>query len=335
MKDEFVSLSHGSGGRRMRAFLDETILPAVLADRTDALRDAAVLDRPEGRIMFTTDAFVVKPLEFPGGDIGSLAVSGTYNDLVVSGARPLYLSLALILEEGIPIEDVARYLRSAAEAAREAGVRFVTGDTKVVPRGGADGVYACTTGIGVEMAPHARQPVSGDEIILTGPLGDHAAAIIVAREEYGVTESMAGSVRSDAAPLPGLLAAWDAGAIWMRDVTRGGLASVAAEVAEDAGLRVVLRQEDIPIRPHVQGICDLTGFDPLHMACEGTALVVVPQGTSENVLGALMENGFPEAVSVGAVEPRTETTSGVALMTPSGTYRRLLPPEGELLPRIC
>jgi len=314
----------------MHEFIAGVVLRHLGNARLDGLGDAALLDLPR-HAAFTTDSFVVKPLFFPGGDIGTLCVAGTVNDLVVSGARPLFLSLGLILEEGLPMADLERILASMRRTADAAGVTVVTGDTKVVRKGEADGIYVNTAGIG-EAVGRPETPRPGDILIVTGSPGDHGVAIMVARREF----EFEGDVRSDCAALTRLLPLWESGDVrWMRDITRGGLATVACEMASQAGCTAVLREADVPFSPPVRGVAEILGIEPLYLPSEGKALIVAPSASAGRVLEFLRTKAAcPDAAAIGTVETRDREVDAI-LRTQSGGHRILEPLTGELLPRIC
>jgi hydrogenase expression/formation protein HypE len=325
-----VSLELGSGGKLMRDFIARYILPEFRSARLAELADASHL--PPG-IAFTTDSYVVDPIFFPGGDIGTLAVNGTVNDLVVSGAVPRYVSLAFILEEGLGWDDLKKILRSISRSARRAGVEVVTGDTKVVRRGQADKIYINTSGIGTVIArPRPKSIRPGDKIILTGTLGEHSLAVMLARGEFGF-EARA---RSDCAPLNYLLPLWKKGALWMRDITRGGLATILFELAEKLPYCLVVDEESIPLSRAVRGASELLGIDPLYLACEGRAVVVVPGEKADMILGRIRKNALGRrAAVIGRVEDRVGRPGELLLATTTGGLRLLEPLTSELLPRIC
>ena len=325
-----ISLELGSGGRLMREFIARKIVPAFRDPLLGELADAVHLP---GGVAFTTDSYVVDPLFFPGGDIGRLAVNGTVNDLVVSGAEPRFLSLALILEEGLEAEVLDRVIRSVRAAARAAGVRIVTGDTKVVRRGQGDKVYINTAGVGRTVArPRPGRIRRGDKIILTGTLGDHSLAVMQARGDFG----MRSPVRSDCAPLLFLLPLWKAGALWMRDVTRGGLATVLFELAERLPFPVLLREDKVPLSRPVVAASELLGIDPLYMACEGKAVVVAPAAKAEEMLRRIRRHPLGRrAAVVGEVQDGVGRPGELLLETAAGGLRLLEPLTSELLPRIC
>ncbi len=325
-----ISLELGSGGRLMREFIAGRIVRAFRDPLLRELGDAALL--PDG-IAFTTDSYVVDPLFFPGGDIGKLAVNGTVNDLVVSGARPRFLSLALILEEGLEEAVLDRVIRSIGSAAARAGVRIVTGDTKVVRRGQGDKIYVNTAGVGATIAtPRPERIRRGDKIILTGPLGDHSLAVMLARGDFGLSSN----VKSDCAPLLFLLPLWKRGALWMRDVTRGGLATVLYELAERLPCPVLIEEDRIPLTRPVRAASELLGIDPLYMACEGKAVIVAPARSAESFLRTLKAHPLGrKAAIIGEVQDRVGRPGELLLRTSAGGLRLLEPLTSELLPRIC
>jgi hydrogenase expression/formation protein HypE len=295
-----------------------------------------VLTALGGRLAFTTDSYVVSPLFFPGGDIGDLAVNGTVNDLAVSGARPLWLSAGFILEEGFPVADLERIVGSMAAAAERAGVQIVTGDTKVVQRGKADGCYVNTAGVGVierpgELGVATARP--GDVVIVSGPVGEHGITIMLARGELDIESE----VTSDTAPLNGLVERLlDAapGVRGLRDATRGGVATICNEVARAAGVAVVLEEEAVPVRPDVRGACELLGIDPLYVACEGRLVAVVDGDQVEAAMAALRSHPLGEGAAViGRV--RDDPPGLVLLKTSFGGTRIVDLLVGDPLPRIC
>ncbi len=329
-KGKAISLELGSGGKRMRDFIAQHIVPSFRNPLLDDLNDASHL--PMG-IAFTTDSYVVDPIFFPGGDIGTLAVNGTVNDLVVSGAVPRFLSLALILEEGLPWEDLQKILRSIKRAAAQADVRVATGDTKVVRRGQADKIYINTSGVGPAVArPQPERIRPGDRVIVTGTLGEHSLAVLLAREEFGLEAR----VRSDCAPLTYLLPLWKKGVLWMRDITRGGLATILSELAERLTYALLIEEEKIPLSPAVRGASEILGIDPLFLACEGRAVIVAPQGKAEAILRQVRKSPLGKrAAIIGRVEDRTGRPGELLLSTMTGGLRLLEPLTSELLPRIC
>jgi hydrogenase expression/formation protein HypE len=329
-EEKAVSLELGSGGKRMRDFIARHIVPAFRNPFLDDLGDASHL--PMG-VAFTTDSYVVDPIFFPGGDIGTLAVNGTVNDLVVSGALPRFLSLALILEEGLPWVDLERILRSIKRAASRADVRVAAGDTKVVRRGQADKIYINTSGVGLTVArPRTSLIRPGDRIILTGTLGEHSLAVMLAREEYGLESR----VRSDCAPLTYLLPLWEMGALWMRDITRGGLATILSELAEKIPHALLIEEEKIPLSLAVRGASELLGIDPLYLACEGRAVIVAPRRKAGAMLSEIRKSPLGRrAAIIGRVDDRIGRPGELLLATMTGGLRLLEPLTSELLPRIC
>ena len=325
-----VSLELGSGGRLMRDFIAGRILPSFSNPILAELADAALLP---GGIAFTTDGYVVDPLFFPGGDIGMLAVNGTVNDLVVSGAKPLYLSLSLILEEGLEEETLTRVLDSVKKAAAKARVAIVTGDTKVVRQGQGDKIFINTAGIGVSVGkPAVRKVRAGDKVLVTGSLGDHSLAVMTARGDFGIRSR----VRSDCAPLLFLLPLWKKGALWMRDVTRGGLATVLSELAERLPFPVMIEEARVPLSRPVRAASEILGIDPLYMACEGRAVVIAPAKTAARMVAAMRRDpSGRRAAVIGEVGGDVGKPGELLLKTISGGLRRLEPLTSELLPRIC
>ena len=333
-----ILLAHGSGGRRSHELIRQVFAAHFDNPWLAALNDAAVFESlPPGRLAFTTDSYVVQPLFFPGGDIGELAVCGTVNDLSVAGARPLYLSAGFILEEGLPLETLQRVVRSMADTARRAGVQIVTGDTKVVGRGAADGLFINTAGIGVvppgiDLGPHHLQP--GDALLINGTVGDHGLAVMTQREGL----AFASDLVSDTAPLNGLIAplldALGAHIHWMRDATRGGLATVLNEWAEASGHGIALEEAAIPVREQVRAACEFLGLDPLYAANEGKVVVAVDADHADEALALLRAHPLGQDASlIGHV---TATHPGrVVLQTPLGAHRVLRMLTGAQLPRIC
>ena len=331
-----ILLGHGSGGRLYRDLVHDVFLAHFDNPVLARLDDAAALVSP-GRIALTTDAHVVQPLVFAGGDIGRLAVAGTVNDLATAAARPLGLAAAFVIEEGFEIARLHEICASMAATAAESPVAIVTGDTKVVQRGAADGLFITTTGVGAITVAHevsAAAAVAGDVLLLSGTLGDHALAVLAARGDFHFTLD----VRSDCAPLWGLvaaaLAAGGTAVHFMRDPTRGGLATVLAELAEETDLGIDIDEESLPVAAAVRSACDLLGYDPLALANEGKMVFAVAPEGAEAVLGAL--RGRPEgarAARIGTLG--TQHPGRVALRTAYGTRRIVDMPVGELLPRIC
>lgn len=332
-RDTRIALAHGNGGRMMRELIEELFAPALANPQLDTSADAVPLPMPaDQELMVTTDGFTVQPLEFPGGNIGSLAVHGTVNDLAVSGARPYFLTLNAFLEEGLEIALLRRVIDALAAAARDCGVAVVAGDTKVLGRGDCDGIYLATTGVGFRPrgTRYALDRIrAGDRILVSGPVGDHGAAVLLAREEFGLR----GDLRSDAAsvlPLTQALAKVD-GLRFMRDPTRGGLATVTHEIARATGLGLKLDEARIPINDSVQSVCELLGFDPLYLACEGRVVAVVAPEAAAAALAAL-RCVAPQAALIGEL---AEGAPQVVLDTSFGGQRVLDELEDDPLPRIC
>jgi hydrogenase expression/formation protein HypE len=331
-----ISLAHGDGGRLTRTFIQDYVLPAFPNEFLAPIGDSAVLPKIDGSLVFTTDSFVVSPLVFPGGDIGKLAVYGTVNDLAVAGARPLWLSISLIIEEGQSVELLKRILQSIADAASFAKATVVTGDTKVVPHGAADGLFISVSGIGEQLRPIPKGPGAlepGDELIVTGPVGRHGVAILVARENLGFDPPP----HSDCAPLFNAVEALRCAGVpfrCARDATRGGVTTVLHEWAEACGKTLSIDEADIPISPEVKGACELLGLDPLNMANEGTMLVAVPAGWSARALDALHSVSETRG-SARIGEVRRRLTVPVTVRRSLGIERPLEEPLGAPLPRIC
>ncbi len=336
LKDELVTLAHGAGGKATHVLVGALFLEELGNPLLEPLADAALFQENGTRLAFTTDSFVVKPLFFPGGNIGSLAVHGTVNDLAVVGARPLYLSAGFIVEEGFPTADLRRVAASMAEAAREAGVAVVAGDTKVVEKGKGDGLYVNTAGVGVlehdvELSPAQVRP--GDRVLVSGSLGDHGMAIMIARGELELEVELV----SDTAPLGGLvdmlLDAVD-GVRWLRDPTRGGLATVLNELALAANLAVRLDEAALPLRPEVVGACEILGIDPLYVANEGKLVAVVAPEDANAALEVMRSHPLGlDASIVGEVQAEPEGL--VLLDTAFGGSRVVDMLVGDPLPRIC
>lgn len=338
LRDDRVTMAHGGGGTAMRDLIDE-VFAAVF--RPEGMEDQARLSEaalagPGARLAFTTDSFVVTPLEFPGGDIGKIAVCGTVNDLVVGGARPLWLSSAFIIEEGCEIALLRRIAQSMQSEAAKAGGRIVTGDTKVVERGKGDGVFVTTAGVGVipagrDIGTHRIKP--GDVVIVNGPLGNHGAAILAARDNLALTVT----VPSDCAGLGHLMAAvLDAAPSISaaRDATRGGIASALNELAGSAGVGVVIEEEALPLHPEVRGLCEILGLDPLYLANEGTLVAFVPEAEAEAALAAMRAR--PEGAGATIIGRAEAANAGrVAMRTLFGGMRIVDMLVGEQLPRIC
>jgi hydrogenase expression/formation protein HypE len=336
MQDTHVSLAHGNGGRYMRELIHEIFARHLANPLLDTDTDAAVLpwDAAAGQLVFTTDSFTVQPIEFPGGNIGSLAVHGTTNDLAVAGAIPKYLSLGVLLEEGLEFAVLERVVAGIAAAAKEIGVVVAAGDTKVVRRGEGGGIYLNTSGIGVKdpsLVLGMDRIRAGDAVLVSGPVGDHGIAVMLAREQFGLR----GDLKSDAAsvlpltralaPLPGLR--------FMRDPTRGGLATVTHEIVQASGFGVALQEAQIPVRDSVRSVCEMLGYDPYFLACEGRVVAVVAADAADRALAALRgAEGGADAAIIGHVR---EQPTRVVLQTSIGGERVIEELEDDPLPRIC
>lgn len=339
--DETVLLGHGSGGTMMKRIIDEVFFEAYAGDELLKGDDAATLPAPEPgeRIAYSTDSFVVTPQFFPGGDIGRLAVCGTVNDVATSGAVPKYLSCGFILEEGFPIADLKRICASMAEMAKEAGVRIVTGDTKVVNRGHGDGVFINTSGVGFIPAGVSLSGANcnpGDKILVTGTMGDHGITIMSCREEL----SFNADIQTDAAPLNHLIAQVIAAAPdtrCFRDPTRGGLASTLNELAGQSGVDFIVDEGSVPVKPAVEGACEMLGYDVYQVANEGKMVCVVPADQAEAALAAMKANKYGvDAALIGeVVEKPADRDPRVSIRTGFGALRIMDMLVGEQLPRIC
>ena len=332
-----IKLAHGSGGGMMADLIRDVILEYLDAPELLKLDDAAELMVPQGRLAFSTDTFVVKPVFFPGGDIGSLAVSGTVNDVLMKGARPLYLSLGLVLEEGFLIDDLRTILNSIKQACGYAGVKVVTGDTKVVGKGELDGICINTSGIG-SILPGVNVGGScagiGDSVIVSGDIGAHGIAVMVERNGL----NLKGDIQSDAKPLTGevlpLLERFGTSVHVLRDPTRGGVAATLNEIAASSGVRICLDETAIPVNDWVESVCELLGFDPLYLPCEGRFLIFADSSVSDELLAFMRDTcGCHNVSIIGTVE--SESSGEVLLRTVTGGVRILDMPAGELLPRIC
>jgi hydrogenase expression/formation protein HypE len=331
-----VLMAHGGGGKLMHQLLENVFGRAFSNPILDARHDSAQFTVPPGRLAMTTDSYVVRPLFFPGGDIGSMAIHGTVNDLAMSGARPLYLSCGFIIEEGLPMETLWRVVCAMRDAAQRCGVQIVTGDTKVVDKGKGDGLFINTTGIGViehalAIAPTSVQP--GDAVIVSGDLGRHGMAIMAVREGLQFETT----IESDSAPVHQVVLDLLLAGIEMRclrDLTRGGLASALNEIAEAAGVRIGVDERAIPVREDVHAACEMLGLDPLHVANEGRFVVFVPERDSARALEIMKRHDVSASAAViGAVGGRTAPL--VTLKSRIGASRILDMPSGEQLPRIC
>jgi hydrogenase expression/formation protein HypE len=336
-RDPQIEMAHGAGGKASRRLIEGLFAPLLFHGNRDPLGDAAMVAVDGAHVAFTTDSFVVKPLRFPGGSIGELAVNGTVNDLAVSGARAAALAVSFILEAGLPSEVLEAEVRAMAKAACVAGVRIASGDTKVVEHGYADHMYITTTGIGhpipgIRISPNSVVP--GDKILLSGPIGDHGVTILLARGELDFEAEIGSDTRSVLPLVEALAAAVGADIRWMRDPTRGGVATTLNELARDCRLGVQLWEEKIPIRDVVRGACELLGLDPLHIANEGQFLAVVSRDSAASALEALRHTpGGESAVIIGEV--CEQPACAVLVTTLYGGSRIVDMLVGDPLPRIC
>lgn len=337
LREEFVNSAHGAGGKASAALIDAVFLEAFRNPTLEAMADGAVIPLPSGeRLAFSTDSFVVKPLRFPGGSIGHLAIHGTVNDLSMMGAVPQWISVGFIIEDGFSVAELSAIASDMREAADKAGVTIVTGDTKVVGKGAADGCYINTAGVGlipegVELTPKAVRP--GDKVIVSGYIGDHGVSVMIARGDL----ALEAEIPSDTAPLNGLVADLLAAAPntrFLRDPTRGGLATVCNEMARDAEVAVVLDEKAIPVRNIVNGACEILGIDPFYVANEGKLVAVVPNDETEAALAAMRAN--PEGADAAVIgEVRADPPGIVILNTGFGGNRIVDMLVGDPLPRIC
>ena len=334
MQDTHISLAHGNGGRFMRELIDEIFARHLANDRLDVQVDAASLLLESRDIIFSTDGFTVQPLEFPGGDIGSLAIHGTTNDLAVAGAIPKFLSLNAFIEEGMEIAQLERIVKSLASAAKEAGVEIVAGDTKVLKKGEGGGLYLATTGIGIRddgLQLGLDKIQDGDAMVVSGSVGDHGISVLLAREQFGLR----GDLKSDSAcvlPLTQALSGMP-GVRFMRDPTRGGLATVCHELVRSTGMGIRIRQTAIPINDPVQSVCDMLGYDPLFLACEGRVVAIVRADQAAAVIAKWQAiPGGNDAAVFGTIDA---SLAHVVLQTELGGERILEELEDDPLPRIC
>ncbi|NRD80469.1 hydrogenase expression/formation protein HypE [Bacillus sp. BRMEA1] len=332
--EKFISLAHGDGGELSHRLIRNIFIEAF-GDSKAAMFDAAEIALAGGQIAVTTDSFVIKPIFFPGGSIGKLAVAGTVNDLAVSGSIPAYLTCGFIIEEGFAVSDLKIIVSDMAKEAKETGVSIIAGDTKVVERGSADGIYINTTGIGI-----FKQGIScslefkeGDAIIVSGTIGDHGVAVLTARGDLGIFSP----IKSDCASLNRMLRRvldLSEGIRIMRDPTRGGLATTLVEIAEDFNLTMKINERSIPVKEEVQGVCDLLGFEPLYLANEGKAVLIVAEKEKEKILQMLKE--FPEGRDAAIIGSIIGKEKGQLLLeTPLGSKRLLTRLSGTMFPRIC
>jgi hydrogenase expression/formation protein HypE len=336
-RDPQIEMAHGAGGKASRKLVEGLFAPLLFGSSTGPLTDAAQVDLNGTRVAITTDSFVVKPLSFPGGSIGELAVNGTVNDLAVSGARTGALVVSFVLEAGLPTRVLEAEVRALAKTAQTAGVRIVAGDTKVVEHGKADQMYVTTTGIGILIPGVSIDPGSvcvGDKILLSGPIGDHGITILLARGELDFEADLRSDTRSIFPLVETLVQTAGPGIRWMRDPTRGGAATSLNELARDCGLGMVLFEDQIPVRDSVRGACELLGLDPLHIANEGQFLAVVSPEYADAAINALsMAPGGGEAQIIGEV--REQPAGTVLVTTLYGGSRIVDMLVGDPLPRIC
>jgi hydrogenase expression/formation protein HypE len=335
--EDVVTLAHGAGGKSSAALVDAVFVEAFRNEQLEQLGDAAALCTPSGeRLAFSTDSYVVSPRRFPGGSIGHVAVHGTINDLAVSGARPQWLSAAFVIEEGFPIAELREIVADMSEAATKSGVQIVTGDTKVVGKAAADGVYICTAGVGVipdgrALSREAVRP--GDKVLLSGTIGEHGMAVMLARGDLAIDADIV----SDTAPvheLVEILLAVAPTTRWMRDATRGGVGTVANELVKDSPFALILDEDQLPVQPQVLGACDMLGIDPLYVANEGKFVAIVPAEEAPAAVAALREHPLgADAAIVGEVV--SQPTGIVALRTAFGGSRIVDMLVGDPLPRIC
>jgi hydrogenase expression/formation protein HypE len=335
--DDHVTMAHGAGGKATQTLIEGLLAPALGSEALAELADAGSVELDGLRLAMTTDTFVVKPIRFPGGSIGSLAVNGTVNDLAVSGARPVALSVSLVLEEGLPANGLRAEVEAMAAAAEAADVEVVTGDTKVVERGRCDSMYVCTTGLGLvdpraRLSPAAIRP--GDRVLISGPIGAHGTAIMLARGELGLEAEISSDSRSLWDAASALLDAAGGGLRCMRDATRGGVASALNELARASQVSMQVREAEVPVRPQVSGAAELLGIDPMYVANEGVLVAIVAPEVADQALASL--RAVPEcgeAVEIGEV--RTEPPGMVLVETAFGGRRVMDLLAGDPLPRIC
>jgi hydrogenase expression/formation protein HypE len=336
-RDTQITMAHGAGGKATQTLIEGLFVPTLGGEALGELADAGALRLDGVELAFTTDSYVVKPLRFPGGSIGELAVNGTVNDLAVSGARPLALSLALILEEGLSADALRAEVEAIARAAATAGVAIIAGDTKVVERGHADGMYICTSGVGqrdprARLSPGALRP--GDRILLSGAIGEHGTAIMLARGEFELDAPIESDTRSLWPAVDALLEAVGPDLRCLRDATRGGVASVLNELARASSVAMIVREGDVPVHPAVAGAAEILGIDPMYVANEGRMVAFVAPAAAEAAVAALRGvAGCEQAVEIGEV--RTEPPGMVLVQTSFGGRRVMDQLVGDPLPRIC
>jgi hydrogenase expression/formation protein HypE len=336
-RDEHVTMAHGAGGKATQTMIEGLFVPAFGGATLESLGDAGLLDVEGVELALTTDSFVVKPIRFPGGSIGDLAVNGTVNDLAVAGARPLALSLSLVLEEGLPADTLRAEVEAIAKAAEAAGVEIIAGDTKVVERGHCDEMYVCTTGIGrrdarASLSPQSLQP--GDRVLLSGSIGEHGTAIMLARGEFDLDADIESDTRSLWPVADALLEAAGPELHCMRDATRGGVASVLNELARASGVAMLVREAAVPVNPAVAGASEILGIDPMYVANEGKLVAIVAADAAEGALDALRAvPGCENAAEIGEV--RADPPGMVLVETSFGGKRVMDQLVGDPLPRIC
>ncbi len=336
-RDQRITMAHGAGGKSMAALIEGLFVPAFRSDQLEALDDAAIVTIDGLDLALTTDSFVVTPIRFPGGSIGELAVNGTVNDLAAAGARAVALTLSMVLEEGLPADVLEAEVEAIARAAEAAGVRIVAGDTKVVERGHADAMYICTTGLGrrdarARLSPTALSP--GDRILVSGPVGNHGTAIMLARGEFELGAAITSDTRSLWPAMDALLGAAGRELRCARDATRGGVASVLNELARTSGVAVLVAEDNVPVDPAVAGACELLGIDPMYVANEGVLVAAVAPAAADRALDALRAApGCHRAAIIGEV--RTEPPGMVLVQTGFGGRRVMDMLVGDPLPRIC
>jgi hydrogenase expression/formation protein HypE len=336
-RDTQVTMSHGAGGKATQSMIEGLFVPAFASDALGAMGDAGEVEVDGARLALTTDSFVVKPIRFPGGSIGDLAVNGTVNDLAVSGARPVALSLSLILEEGLPADELRAEVEAIAAAAAAAEVEIVAGDTKVVERGHADKMYVCTSGVGrvdprAQMSPSALRP--GDRVLVSGTVGDHGTAIMLARGEFELESEIESDTRSLWPVVDALLEEAGPSLRCMRDATRGGVASVLNELARTSNVAMIVREAEVPVEPAVSGAAEILGIDPMYVANEGKLVAFVAPEAADTALAALRSvPGCERAAEIGEV--KTEPPGMVLVETGFGGKRVMDQLVGDPLPRIC
>lgn len=336
MQFDKIMLDHGGGGQLMNELITQKFVPKLRNPYLERLEDGAVFDIGNIKLCFSTDSYVVSPIFFPGGDIGSLSVHGTVNDIAVCGGIPLFLSAGFILEEGFSMDDLDKIIASMAQAAANAGVQIVTGDTKVVARGAADGIFINVSGVGIikykgVISPRSVTP--GDKVIINGTIGDHGAAILCKRQDLGFKSEIA----SDSAPLNSLIASilcTSPNIHCMRDVTRGGLGAIMCEIATQSGCQITMDERQIPVKEEVRGVCEILGVDPLFLANEGKVVVFCPPEETAKVMDVMAEDKHGKAATVIG-EVGEKGRGRLLLNTAIGGMREIDLPTGELVPRIC